>query len=233
MSFRVGAGTVVLPVPRPQIEENLRRIRERIAAAARRAGRNPESVRLVAVTKSVGLEEVRSLAELGVRDLGESRVEQARPKIEGLKAPAHWHMIGSVQRRKARDVAVLFDCVHSVDRLELAEALDRHAGKPLDVLVEVNVSGEASKHGLVPDEVLAALAAFAKLPNLRVLGLMTMAPLVDDPEEVRPVFVGLRRLAERFGLPELSMGMSNDFEVAVEEGATMVRIGTALFQRDP
>jgi pyridoxal phosphate enzyme (YggS family) len=203
-----------------------------MTAAAERAGRDPAGVRLVAVTKTVGMDEVLALAGLGVTDFGESRVDAARPKIASLDLPARWHMIGTVQRRKARDVAALFDCVHSIDRADLAEALDRQAGergKTLDAFIEVNVSGEESKHGFRPDEVEGALKTLAGLPHLRVSGLMTMAPFVDDPEAVRPVFARLRALAECAGLPELSMGMSNDFETAIEEGATLVRIGTALF----
>jgi pyridoxal phosphate enzyme (YggS family) len=215
---------------RDRIARNLEVVRARIARATERAGRAPDTVRLVAVTKTVGIAEARILAELGVTDLGENRVEDARGKIETLDRPACWHMIGSVQRRKARDVAALFHRVDSVDRLELAEALDRRAaelGKVLPVLIEVNVSGEASKHGIGDFE--ASLTRMQEMSNLRVEGLMTMAPLVEDPEAVRPVFARLRQLAGHAGLAELSMGMSNDFEVAIEEGATQVRIGTALF----
>lgn len=226
-------GAFFLPVSGSVIERNLNRIRERMAAAAHRAGRNPESVRLVAVTKSVGIEEIRTLADLGVTDFGENRTDVARAKMQAVDRPVRWHMIGSVQRRKARDVAALFDYVHSVDRLELGEALERAAaerGRALDALVEINVSGEESKHGLPPESVAGALEALARLPHLRIRGLMTMAPLVEDPEAARPVFRSLRRIADEAGLTELSMGMSNDYEVAVEEGSTWVRIGTALFQ---
>jgi pyridoxal phosphate enzyme (YggS family) len=222
-----------LPISKSKIADNLQRIRERMDAAARRAGRSPESVRLLAVTKSVGMDETQALVDLGVTDLGENRVETARSKIEAIGRAVNWHMIGSVQRRKARDVAPLFDWVHSVDRLDLAEELDKRAvdrNTPLEVLLEVNVSGEESKHGVTPAELPALLEAVRPLSRLRVRGLMTMAPFVDDPEAVRPVFAGLRRLAEAHGLAELSMGMSNDYEVAIEEGATIVRIGTALFK---
>lgn len=226
-------GAVVLSALWFKIADNLRRIRERMDAAAGRAGRSPESVRLLAVTKSVGVEEVRALVDLGISDFGESRIEAARPKMDAVGRAVRWHMIGSVQRRKARDVGAVFDWVHSVDRLELAEALNKGAEAretPLDILIEVNVSGEESKHGFRPEELPAVLPALAPLTRLRVRGLMTMAPFVDDPETVRPVFAGLRRLAEAHGLAELSMGMSNDYEVAIEEGATIVRIGTALFE---
>ena len=214
------------------IERNLERVRARMAEAAVRSGRSSDSVRLVAVTKAVGIEEARALLELGVSDLGENRVEDARTKVEALGSQAQWHMIGTVQRRKAGEVVELFAYVDSVDRVELAEALERkcaeHA-KMMPVLLEVNVSGEASKHGFVPADLPSALERIGRLAHLRAEGLMTMAPLADDPEEVRPVFAGLRKLAEPLGLRELSMGMSNDFEVAIEEGATQVRIGTALF----
>lgn len=216
------------------IERNCVAIRERMAAAARRAGRNAESVRLVAVTKTVGVDAIRTLIELGVTDVGENRIEAARPKIEALDGtPVKWHMIGSVQRRKAKDVAACFDFVDAVDRLELAEALQRRCEeleRRLRVLIEVNVSGEAQKHGFAPVELDGALRALAAYDRLRVDGLMTMAPL-DAPEAVlRSVFGGLRELAQRFSLAELSMGMSGDFEVAIEEGATQVRIGAALFE---
>jgi hypothetical protein len=145
----------------------------------------------------------------------------------------HWHMIGQVQRRKARDVVARFDCIHAVDRLKLAQSLDARCaetGRQMQVFVEVNVSGEEAKAGLPPEQLPEALAAIRGLKHLDVEGLMTMAPLVDDPEATRPVFSALRRLAGEHGLPRLSMGMTNDFEVAVEEGATDVRIGTALFK---
>ncbi len=217
---------------RNKISENIQRIERRIARAADRAGRAADGVRLIPVTKSVGEDEAQILVELGYTDLGENRIETARPKIEALGPEVRWHMIGHVQRRKAREVVHLFDCVDSVDRLELAEALDKHcaaSGKTLDILLQVNVSGEESKGGFTGESIQDALEKISNMPHLRVMGLMTMAPNVDDPEEVRPVFARLRELAEGLGLAELSMGMTNDFEVAVEEGATEVRIGTAIF----
>ena len=201
--------------------------------ACARAGREASEVSLVAVTKTVDVAECAALLELGVTHLGENRVEQAEPKIASIGDQAHWHMIGSVQRRKAKRVAVMFDRVDSVGRLELAAALNDGAADrpgPLPVLVQVNTSGEASKHGFSQEDLPAALDASRALPNLRVEGLMTMAPFEAEPEETRPVFRALAELARAHGLSVLSMGMTNDFEVAIEEGATEVRIGTALFQ---
>jgi len=215
-----------------RIQKNLDEVRRRIAAAAQRAGRSPEDVRLIAVTKTVGIEEARILHDLGVEDLGENRVHIAREKIDALPDTVRWHMIGNCQRRKARDTVQLFDVVDAVDRLPLAEALEQRCqeqDKVLQVLLEVNVYGEQAKHGFAPDEVAPALDRIQRFERLDVQGLMTMAPFVDDPETVRPVFGRLRELAKGLGLPEVSMGMTNDFEVAIEEGATQVRIGTALF----
>ena len=217
---------------RDRIRHNLHDVLQRIRAAEDRAGRAPGSARLVAVTKSVGLAEVHALIDAGISEFGENRPLDARSKIEAVQGPVCWHMIGSVQRRKAAEVVDLFGAVDSVDRIELADALEKRCTevpKSIEVLFEVNVSGEASKHGFSPDEVPGVLAQSSRWPHLRVRGLMTMAPFVDNPEEVRPLFRRLRELADDLGLPDLSMGMSNDYEAAVEEGATQVRIGTALF----
>lgn len=219
--------------PRATIEYNLQHIKDRIRLACERAGRTPAEVRLIAVTKSVGIEEVRILQTLGITDFGENRNENAAPKIAELGHPVRWHMIGSVQRRKAAGVVSLFDCVDSIDRVEVAGALERRCAelnKTLSVLVEVNVSGEESKHGFSPNELPDVVAALRGMGHLKVDGLMTMAPLSADAEQARPVFARLRDLAHDVGLKELSMGMSNDFEVAIEEGATQVRIGSALFE---
>ncbi|MEK7793836.1 MAG: YggS family pyridoxal phosphate-dependent enzyme, partial [Candidatus Hydrogenedentota bacterium] len=170
---------------------------------------------------------------LGVLHFGENRVEQAGEKPAALGTGVVWHMIGNVQRRKVRDVAQRFDRIDAVDRLELAEAIDTRAaelGKTMPVLIEVNISGESTKYGFAPDELDDAIAKMKSLLHLCVEGLMTMAPLADDIEEARPVFRALKELADRYGLPIRSMGMTNDFEIAIEEGATEVRIGTALFQ---
>ena len=220
------------PVAEEKIRSNIDRIRGRIDAAALRAGRNPGDVRIVAVVKSVGVEETRFLAGLGLGDLGENRVEAAFEKVKAVANGICWHMVGGVQRRKVRDVVELFDRVDSVDRISLAETLENRcaeAGKRMPVLVQVNVSGETSKHGFDVDEVGEAVAKIREMRHLEIQGLMTMAPEADDAEELRPVFARLRGVAQDLGLRELSMGMSNDYEVAVEEGATEVRIGRALF----
>jgi pyridoxal phosphate enzyme (YggS family) len=216
-----------------RIERNLSEIRARIDTAARSAGRDSSDVRLIAVTKTVGAPEIAALVALGVKEFGENRPELAAGKIRHFNgAGISWHMIGSVQRRKARDIVQLFDHVDSVDRVEVAEALNQRCeelDRTLPILIEVNVSGENSKHGFCPEDLIPGFDYIKRLPRLHVEGLMTMAPLVDDPETVRPVFRRLRELATRHGLTALSMGMSHDFEVAVQEGATQIRIGTALF----
>lgn len=217
---------------RDRIARNLNEVRKRIASAAQRAGRDPGEITLVAVVKSVGVEEARILADLGVRDLAENRVEVAGEKVRALPDSIVWHMVGSVQRRKVRDVVELFDCVDSVDRMSLAESLQRRcaeAGTKMPILVQVNVSGESEKHGFGPEAAAGAVSEIQQMPNLQVRGLMTMAPVTDDAETARPVFAGLRALGRETGVEALSMGMSNDFEVAIEEGATEVRIGRTLF----
>ncbi|MCL6527385.1 MAG: YggS family pyridoxal phosphate-dependent enzyme [Thermaceae bacterium] len=215
------------------------RVLQGIEAACARAGRNPAEVRLVAVTKGHPLEEIQErVLQQGVFRLGESRVQEALPKMKALAqaspTPIEWHFIGPLQRNKAK-FAVAFDLIHSVDSLRLAEALGSKAlegGKLQPVLIEVNLSREPQKHGLLEEELGEALPRIRAIPGLEVRGLMTIAPYTDQPQSVRPVFAQLSRLADRFGLPERSMGMSGDFEVAVEEGATLVRVGTAVFQSD-
>lgn len=231
-------------------QENLEAVQMRIAAAARRAGRPAEAVRIVAVTKGHPPTMVRMAYAAGMRDFGENRVEEARAKQAQLAdlADARWHMIGHVQSRKARDVVGAFVLVHSVDRPKIAELFDRLArerGLRQPTLLECNVSGEASKEGwdiassAGRAEVLNRLLAVTRLPGLEVQGLMTMAPWTTDTAVLRRVFQGLARLREELvmagaaGLPELSMGMTDDFDIAVEEGATMVRIGRALFGERP
>ncbi|KAA0254009.1 YggS family pyridoxal phosphate-dependent enzyme [Acidobacteria bacterium ACD] len=203
-------------------------VRERIARAAERAGRDPATVTLVAVTKTRPAEDLLLAFEVGIRHFGENRVQEAEAKFPSLPAGAVRHLIGPVQSNKAGRAARIADVVETVDSAAIAERLDRAAaaaGKRLPVLVEVNTGGESTKAGVAPGDVASLVEAVRALPALDLRGLMTIPP----PGDTRPHFVALRELARALGLPELSMGMSDDFEAAVEEGATIVRIGTALF----
>ena len=216
----------------PDVAENLTRVQERVARAAERAGRRPDGVLLIGVSKTVDVARIRAAVAAGVSTLGENRVQEAKSKIAELGRLAAWHLIGHLQTNKVKDALDLFDLIHSLDRLELARELERRAaaqGRVADALLQVNVAAEASKGGVAPDAVGETLDLIGKLGHVRVRGLMTIPPEVERAEESRPWFRRLRELAERHGLPELSMGMSSDFEVAIEEGATMVRVGTAIF----
>ena len=218
------------------VRTNLQRVRERIARAAERAGRRGEDVLLIAVSKTVEVERIREAIAAGVPALGENRVQEARAKIAALGHPVPWHLIGHLQSNKVKEALSLFDLIHSVDRPDLARECDRRAndrGRAVDVLLEVNVAGEASKGGVAPDAVGETLDELARLSYLRVRGLMAIPPPVERAEDSRQWFQALRKLGERHGLAELSMGMSGDFEVAIEEGATMVRVGTAIFGPRP
>jgi pyridoxal phosphate enzyme (YggS family) len=221
-----------------EFQRRLDEARGRIAAACGRAGRDPAQVAIVAVTKTFGPEHVSAAAECGQTLFGESRVQEARQKIPLCPGRLQWHMVGHLQRNKAREAAALFSMVHSADSVRLLEALDAacaEAGVRMPVCLEVNVSGESAKFGMPPAEAPAALAACRRLMNVDVAGLMTVPPFSADPLDARPFFRSLRELRDRwrlesgFALEHLSMGMSGDFEVAVEEGATMVRLGSALF----
>ena len=214
------------------IRANLERVRERVARAAERAGRRAEDVLLVGVSKTVDVARIRAAIAAGLGALGENRVQEARDKITELGRPVQWHLVGHLQTNKVRDALDLFDVIHSVDRIDLARELDRRArakGRPIDAFVQVNVGGELSKGGWPPEAVETAIGAISALAGLKLRGLMTIPPAVERPEDGRAWFRMLRKLSERHGLPELSMGMSADFEVAIEEGATMVRVGTAIF----
>jgi PLP dependent protein len=223
------------------IARNVREVLDRIGRAAIRAGRRPEAVSLVAVTKTVSVDRIRQAVDAGLRILGESRLQEALPKIEALGGrDLRWHFIGALQRRKVKAVVGTFDLIHSVDSLELAVEIDRRAGEAgirQSVLLEINVGGEATKAGFPPGKAADAVTELAALPHLAVTGLMAIPPLESDAEASRPYFKTMRELArslasprlQRIRMEELSMGMSGDFEVAVEEGATMVRIGTAIF----
>jgi pyridoxal phosphate enzyme (YggS family) len=222
------------------VSENLKHVMDRIAAAARRAGRDPSSVRLVTVTKTVDHDRIRQAIAAGAAILGENRVQEAKEKIEALGKVASWHLIGHLQTNKSKYAVKLFDLIHSVDTLELAKEIDKQAakaGKVQDVLIEVSIAGEAAKAGVSIGDTVRLVKEAAGLKHIRVLGLMTMPPFSDDPEDSRPYFRKLRDLADAvrkegiagMSMNELSMGMSGDFEVAIEEGATLVRVGTAIF----
>jgi len=225
-----------------QVAENLEVVNRRLTAAAQRAGRDPGEVRLVAVSKKVEVQRLRQAVAAGHRRFGENYVQEAKGKIAALEPGLSWHLVGSLQTNKAREAAALFDLIHGVDRLRLAQALDQAAArldKVQEVLIQVNLTGEATKSGVPPAEAAELVREAARLPHLRVVGLMTMPPWFADPEAARPYFQALRELRDRLRrlpdlpLPELSMGMSGDYEVAVEEGATLVRVGTAIFGARP
>ncbi|HVI84866.1 MAG TPA: YggS family pyridoxal phosphate-dependent enzyme [bacterium] len=214
-------------------------MRARIAEAALRGGRRPESVQLVAVTKTVGPERIREAVACGLRVFGENRVQEARAKVSEVPGVS-WHLIGSLQRNKIKEALRLFEVIHSVDSVGLAEELSRRSmergTRRAEVLLQVNISQEPQKHGVAPEEAERVVGAVLELQGLRLRGLMGMAPLVETPEAARPSFRRLRELRDRLGeafpeagVCELSMGMTDDFEVAIEEGATIVRVGRALF----
>jgi len=227
------------------IDKNIDCIRGRIKDAAVRAGRDVDGVRLVAVTKSVGVDEICRVVECGVYDIGENRVADARAKKDALAGrlgrDVCWHMIGHLQSKKVKLAVEIFDVIQSVDSLRLCCEIDKRAGllnKVMPVLLEVNVSGEVAKYGLRPEELVDSVERVSILPYVKVMGLMCMAPLSDDPEGLRPVFRRLRDLSLEIGRQNiagvdmscLSMGMSQDYEVAIEEGADMVRVGSAIFK---
>lgn len=214
------------------------RVQERIAAACERSGRSPDGITVVAVSKTHGPEAVEELHCAGLRVFGENRVQEARAKIGRCPPGIEWHLIGHLQRNKARVAAGLFDAVHSVDSLRLIDTLDeacRDAGKIMPVFLEINVSGEGSKFGLSPEEAPEAIAHADGKMNLELRGLMTMPPFSEDPERARGFFRALRECRDQWReetgspLTELSMGMSGDFEIAIEEGSTVIRLGTILF----
>ncbi|MFO7761200.1 MAG: YggS family pyridoxal phosphate-dependent enzyme [Thermodesulfobacteriota bacterium] len=229
------------------IQKNLRSIQQRINKAAERSGHDPGSIRLVAVSKRHDSEAVQRALEAGQLVFGENYLQEAREKIEkiGPEPGLKWHFIGHLQSNKAKQAALLFDMIETVDRLKLAKALDRYAGeagRKLSILVQINIGGEEQKAGVSPQEAEQLISNISEYPNLRIQGLMTMPPWRSDPEEVRPWFRKLRLMAEDFRSKgclaekdklELSMGMSHDFETAIEEGATLVRVGTAIFGPRP
>jgi PLP dependent protein len=220
-----------------QIKENLLRVMERIEKAAQRSKRDPSEIKLVAVSKTVEAARIKEVIEAGVSILGENYVQEAKKKIEEIGRSVAWHFIGHLQLNKAKYVIHLFDMIHSLDNIPLAEELSRRAeqaDRMIKVLIEINLSGEATKFGTDEGEILNLARRILQLSHLSLEGLMTMPPYFDSPEMSRPYYVKLRELKERLvreGIPmkELSMGMSNDFEIAIEEGATYVRVGTAIF----
>ena len=227
---------------RVDLAANLAAVQQRIAAACGRAGRDPGSVTLLAVTKSQPPEAVNEAARLGLALFGENKVQEAKAKIPLCPGRLRWHMIGHLQTNKCRDAVELFEMIQGVDSLHLAQEINRRAeqaAKTMPIMVEVNAVGEASKFGYRPEQLLAELLQVNALPRLELRGLMTIPPWSPDPEKVRPVFQQVRAIKEQCEqilgapLPHLSMGMTGDFEVAIEEGATMVRIGTALFGERP
>ncbi|WP_307586263.1 YggS family pyridoxal phosphate-dependent enzyme [Paenibacillus wynnii] len=221
------------------LQERIAGVNERIQQACKASGRNPSDVHVIAVTKYVSLNMVASVLEASMEHIGESRWQDAESKWEALGDQGIWHFIGHLQTNKVRDVIGKFQYIHSLDRLSLAQELQRKAktaGIDVNVFLQVNISGEDSKYGLTPEEVPDFLRSISDLDHVKVIGLMTMAPFEEDPELTRPVFRGLRELRDELNqqaltpqpILELSMGMSNDFEVAIEEGSTWVRLGTVL-----
>jgi PLP dependent protein len=241
------AETGQMPANDEALAQRARDIRAQVAAAAERSGRPADAVLIVAVSKTIPAERIRAAYDLGFTTFGENRVQEARDKIAALTLPGlRWELIGHLQTNKAALAVELFERVQSVDSVKLAESLERHAEarqKMLPVLLEVNVAGEATKSGFAPDELLDAARTIHALPHLRPEGLMTVAPLVESPEAVRPAFRRLCELRDMLraeiplgadgGWPQLSMGMTDDYTIAIEEGATIVRIGRALFGARP
>lgn len=222
------------------VDENYRKIIERIGEAAAKSGRAAGAIRLLAASKSQSIEAIRTAIAAGIALIGENYVQEAGEKKSAISAPVEWHMIGHLQRNKAKAAMELFDVIESLDNVALARQLDKEGcrqGKIVRVFVEVNLGGEESKSGIGKDNVESLLDEAAALPNLRVEGLMTVPPFREDPEKVRPYFSELRDMKEKLHKPglsnielkELSMGMTHDYTIAIEEGATIVRIGTALF----
>jgi pyridoxal phosphate enzyme (YggS family) len=229
------------PPVRETVADRVRLVLSNIRLAAEKAGRSRKAIRLVAVTKTVTVDRIQEGIEAGLSILGENRLQEAVPKIAALKqAPVRWHFIGHLQRRKVRSVIGVFDLIHSVDTMELAQEINRRAGEAggrQDILLEVNVGNEPTKSGFRLDDVVGLIPSLATLPHIHVRGLMTIPPPTRDAELARPYFRQLRALADRIAefpqssvaMDELSMGMSNDYEIAIEEGATLVRVGTAIF----
>lgn len=214
------------------LAENIEAVQNRIQRACLRGSRNISEVHLVCVTKEVAPDQIKEALSFGISDIGENRVQEALDKYKILGGSgARWHMVGHLQRNKVKDAVRIFDVIHSVDSLELAKEIDKRADRTIDIFIEVNISGEATKYGIEPEKLPELVQAISLLKRLRLKGLMTVAPLVVEPEQARQYFKALKELNDRINCVDLSMGMSNDFEVAIEEGSTYVRIGTAIFKR--
>jgi len=223
------------------IKENLEILNNRIKEAAQKVGRVPSEIELVAVTKLVDVNQIKEVLDAGINIIGENRVQEAKKKYSQLKnKEVKWHLIGHLQRNKVKDAIEIFDMIQSIDTIALAKEVDKRAGevnKIMDILIQVNISGEKSKFGISPSSTLEIIQQIAKFKNVRIKGLMTIAPLVSNPEDVRPYFRQLAKLKDKIAnqnienvqMKYLSMGMSNDFEVAIEEGSNMIRIGRAIF----
>ncbi|MBF8279492.1 MAG: yggS [candidate division NC10 bacterium] len=222
------------------VRERIEQVRRRIAEAAGRSGRDPNDVQLVAVTKSVAVSQIREALDAGLKVFGENRIQEAKGKVALLSSPSiQWHLVGTLQTNKSKLAVELFELIHSLDSVKLAASMDRHGAalrKQVRALIEVNLEGESDKSGLHESELLPLLQACRAYAHLTIEGLMAIPPFHRNPQDVRPYFRRLRLLRDRaadthpdFRLRHLSMGMSNDFEVAIEEGATLVRIGTAIF----
>jgi len=223
------------------VKNNLEIINEKIKKAALKANRNPEEIKLVAVTKTATIEQIKEAINAGVKIIGENKVQEAKEKYQILTADTEWHLVGHLQTNKVKYAIEIFDCIQTVDSIKLAKEIDKRSlqfGKTTNVLVEVNVSGEESKYGIKPEEVEPFLKEISEFSRIRVRGLMTIVPIIEeDTEEVRPYFRKLRELSKEIKskniknlkMDYLSMGMTDDFEVAIEEGANMVRIGRGIF----
>lgn len=218
------------------VQDNYQTIRRNIDSICERTGRNPKEIKVIAVTKYVSVERAKAAIDAGVYHLGENREEGLNHKYEEIENKAVWHFIGSLQTRKVKNIIDKVEYIHSLDRLSLAKEIDKRAQKPMKCFVQVNVSGEESKHGCSPEDVIRFVKELESLNNIHIVGLMTMAPFTDDRQLVRTCFKQLKNLqleVQALQLPfapchELSMGMSNDYELAIEEGATFIRIGTSL-----
>ncbi len=222
------------------IRENVQFARNKIAEACRRCGRKSEEIELVAITKTVDVEQINEAIEAGIRVVGENRVQEAWRKFQEVGEKAHWHMVGHLQTNKVKRVLQFADMIHSVDSVYLAREIQTQAKKldrTIEILIQVNTSGEESKFGLEPEATIGAIEEVSTLPNLKIKGLMTIGAFLPNPEDVRPCFKLLRDLKGRVNehkiagveIGTLSMGMTNDYEIAIEEGSTMVRVGTAIF----